>query len=35
MAIPLGNMENIAKKKVLSIGIDPKLIDFNLATTTG
>jgi hypothetical protein len=25
----------MAKKKVLSIGINPKLIDFNLATTTG
>jgi protein-L-isoaspartate O-methyltransferase len=35
MAIPLRNMKNMAKKKVLSIGIDPKLIDFNLATTTG
>jgi precorrin-6B methylase 2 len=35
VAIPLGNMENMAKKKVLSIGIDPNLIDFNLAITTG
>jgi hypothetical protein len=25
----------MAKKRVLLIGIDPKLIDFNLATTTG
>jgi hypothetical protein len=25
----------MAKKKVLLIGIDPKLIDFNLGTTTG
>ena len=25
----------MAKKKVLLIGIDPKLIDVNLATTTG
>jgi protein-L-isoaspartate O-methyltransferase len=25
----------MAMKKVLSIGINPKLIDFNLATTTG
>ena len=25
----------MAKKKVLCLGIDPKLIDFNLATTTG
>jgi hypothetical protein len=29
------NMENMAKKKVLFLGIDPKLIDVNLATTTG
>jgi hypothetical protein len=29
------NMANMAKKKVLGIGIDPKLIDVNLATTTG
>ena len=29
------NMENMAKKKVLGLGIDPKLIDVNLATTTG
>jgi hypothetical protein len=28
-------MENMAKKKVLFLGIDPKLIDVNLATTTG
>ena len=28
-------MENMTKKKVLLIGIDPKLIDSNLATTTG
>ena len=26
---------NMAKKKVLFLGIDPNLIDFNLATTTG
>jgi hypothetical protein len=25
----------MAKKKVLFLGIDPKLIDLNLATTTG
>lgn len=30
-----GTEENMAKKKVLLIGIDPKLIDFNLAPTTG
>jgi hypothetical protein len=29
------SMENMAKKKVLLLGIDPKLIDVNLATTTG
>lgn len=29
------NMENMAKKKVLLLGIDPKLIDGNLVTTTG
>lgn len=29
------NKLNIAKKKVLFLGIDPKLIDVNLATTTG
>jgi hypothetical protein len=29
------NMENMAKKKVLILGIDPKFIDVNLATTTG
>jgi hypothetical protein len=29
------NMENMAKRKVLLLGIDPKLIDGNLATTTG
>lgn len=29
------NMESMAKKKVLFLGIDPKLIDVNLATTTG
>ena len=29
------NKLNIAKKKVLFLGIDPKLIDLNLATTTG
>ena len=29
------NMENMAKKKVLFLGIDPKSIDVNLATTTG
>ena len=29
------NMANMAKKKVLGIGIDTKLIDVNLATTTG
>ena len=28
-------MENIAKKKVLLLGIDPKFIDVNLATSTG
>jgi hypothetical protein len=28
-------MENMTKKKVLVIGIDPKLIESNLATTTG
>lgn len=28
-------MENMSKKKVLAIGIDPKLIDVNLAATTG
>jgi hypothetical protein len=28
-------MENMSKKKVLFLGIDPKLIDVNLATTTG
>jgi hypothetical protein len=28
-------MENMAMKKVLFLGIDPKLIDVNLATTTG
>jgi hypothetical protein len=28
-------MLNMAKKKVLFLGIDPKLIDVNLATTTG
>jgi hypothetical protein len=28
-------MENTAKKKVLLLGIDPKLIDVNLTTTTG
>jgi hypothetical protein len=27
--------ENMAKKKVLLIGIDPKLIDPNLSTATG
>ena len=29
------NTENMAKKKVLGLGIDPKLIDVNLATTSG
>lgn len=29
------NKLNIAMKKVLFLGIDPKLIDVNLATTTG
>ena len=29
------NMKNMAKEKVLLLGIDPKLIDVNLATTTG
>jgi hypothetical protein len=29
------NKLNIAKKKVLFLGIDPKFIDVNLATTTG
>jgi hypothetical protein len=28
-------MENMAMKKILFLGIDPKLIDVNLATTTG
>ncbi len=28
-------MENMAKKKVLLLGIDPKFIDVNLATSTG
>ena len=28
-------MENMAMKKVLFLGVDPKLIDVNLATTTG
>ena len=28
-------MENMAKKKVLLLGIDPKFIDLNLATSTG
>jgi hypothetical protein len=28
-------MENMAKKKVLLLGIDPKFIDINLATSTG
>jgi hypothetical protein len=28
-------MENMSKKKVLAIGIDPKLIDVNLIATTG
>ena len=28
-------MENMTKKKVLCLGIDPKLVDINLATTTG
>jgi hypothetical protein len=29
------NMESMAKKKVLILGIDPKFVDVNLATTTG
>jgi len=29
------NMENMTKKKVLCLGIEPKLVDINLATTTG
>jgi hypothetical protein len=28
-------MENMAKKKILLLGIDPKFIDVNLATSTG
>jgi hypothetical protein len=28
-------MENMAKKKVLLLGIDPKFIDVNIATSTG
>jgi hypothetical protein len=28
-------MENMAKKKVLLLGIDPKFIGVNLATSTG
>ena len=29
------NLENMEKKKVLGLGIDPKLIDVNLATASG
>jgi len=29
------NMANMAKKKVLLLGIDPKFIDVNLTATTG